>query len=41
MDEALSLLVWERAGHRCEYCQLHQDDSRITFEVDCAHLNKR
>jgi hypothetical protein len=34
MDEALSQLVWERAGHRCEYCQLHQNDSRITFEVD-------
>jgi len=24
MDEALSQLVWENAGHRCEYCQLHQ-----------------
>jgi hypothetical protein len=34
MDEALSQLIWEHAGHWCEYCQLHQDDSRSTFEVD-------
>ena len=26
MDAATSKLVWDRAGHRCEYCRLHQDD---------------
>jgi hypothetical protein len=34
MDEALAALVWERAGHRCEYCRLHQDHSWLTFEID-------
>jgi hypothetical protein len=34
MDETLVELVWERAGHRCEYCQLHQDHSWLTFEID-------
>jgi hypothetical protein len=34
MDESLAKLVWERAGRLCEYCQLHQDYSRITFEID-------
>jgi hypothetical protein len=34
MDEALVQLVWERAGNRCEYCHLHQDHSRLTFEID-------
>jgi hypothetical protein len=26
MDVATRKLVWERAGQRCEYCQLRQDD---------------
>ncbi len=26
MDDALRALVRERAGGRCEYCQLHQDE---------------
>jgi hypothetical protein len=26
MDDALRTFVWERAGGRCEYCQLHQDE---------------
>lgn len=34
MDRALENLVWERAGGRCEYCQLHQDDLDLSFEVD-------
>jgi hypothetical protein len=34
MDEVLSQFVWTRAQHCCEYCQLHQDYSRLTFEID-------
>jgi len=34
MDEELRRLVWRRARGRCEYCQLHQDFSRIPFEID-------
>jgi hypothetical protein len=34
MDDELTHLVWQRAKHRCEYCQLHQDYSRLSFEVD-------
>ncbi len=26
--------VIERAGHCCEYCRLHEDDSFLPFEVD-------
>ena len=29
MDEATRALVRDRAGNRCEYCQLHQDDSPL------------
>jgi len=29
MDAAAKLLVRERASNRCEYCQLHQDDSPL------------
>ena len=29
MDSTLRARVQERAGHRCEYCQLHQDDSPL------------
>ena len=34
MDEPLEELVWERAENRCEYCQLHQHYSLLTFEID-------
>src|SRR5262245_57122764 len=34
MDEALTRLVWERAGSRCEYCLLPHDASVLQFEVD-------
>jgi hypothetical protein len=26
MDATLRAFVRERAGHRCEYCRLHEDD---------------
>lgn len=29
MKQATRTLVRERAGNRCEYCQLHQDDSPL------------
>jgi len=34
MDRALEGLVWERAGHRCEYCQVAQEFDRLPFEID-------
>ena len=34
MEAALTRLVWQRANHRCEYCQLsHEHDDR-PFEID-------
>src|SRR6266436_4526255 len=35
MDESLRAFAWERAGGRCEYCRLHQDDYELlTFHVE-------
>jgi hypothetical protein len=35
MDDALRAFAWERAGGRCEYCRLHQDDYEFqTFHVE-------
>ena len=35
MDAALRALVRERAGHRCEYCRLHEDDAAfLAFHVE-------
>src|SRR4051794_29459007 len=34
MDDALVQLVWQRADAACEYCQLPQAYSTLTFEVD-------
>ena len=35
MNQATRALVWERAGRRCEYCRLHQDDSPLaTLHVE-------
>jgi hypothetical protein len=34
MDEALVRLVWQRARHCCEYCQMPQEYDDATFEVD-------
>ena len=34
MDEALERLIWERAGGRCEYCQLSELDLPLPLEID-------
>jgi hypothetical protein len=34
MDAALTRLVWQRAKHRCEYCQLPQEYDDRPFEID-------
>ncbi len=35
MDAALRAFVWNRAGGRCEYCRLHQDDADfLAFHVE-------
>jgi hypothetical protein len=34
MDESLVRLVWQRAGFRCEYCLMPQEDDTLTFQID-------
>lgn len=34
MKAAIQRLVWRRAGGRCEYCHLHQDDDYFTLHVE-------
>jgi hypothetical protein len=34
MDSSLVELVWQRAGSRCEYCQVSQAHDRVSFEID-------
>jgi hypothetical protein len=35
IDAALRALIRERAGHRCEYCRLHEDDyDVVAFHVE-------
>ncbi len=34
MDAALIRLVWQRAGDRCEYCQMPQAADDATFAID-------
>ena len=34
VERALLELVWQRAGGRCEYCQLSWDTLDLAFEVD-------
>ena len=34
MERRLRELVWQRAGSRCEYCQMHQTHDRLPFEID-------
>ncbi len=34
MEAALQQLVWQRAGSRCEYCQLSQVFTSLSHEVD-------
>src|SRR5437879_584841 len=44
MESDLVELVWQRARCRCEYCQLPQAFSMLTFEIDhiiaCKHDGK-
>ena len=34
MERSLQELIWQRAGHRCEYCQMPQSRDPIPFEID-------
>lgn len=34
MEPELVRLVWHRAQHRCEYCQMPQDLDDTSFEID-------
>jgi hypothetical protein len=34
LPDAIVESVWQRARSRCEYCQLHQDESRLRFHID-------
>jgi hypothetical protein len=34
MDAALVRLVWQRASHCCEYCQMPQEYDQAPFEID-------
>jgi hypothetical protein len=34
MDISLAQFVWQRAGDRCEYCQMPQIYDEIPFEID-------
>ncbi len=34
MERELVELVWRRAGGRCEYCQVSQEDLELPFEID-------
>lgn len=34
MNRAMEERVWQRAGHRCEYCQVAQEHDRLPFEID-------
>jgi len=40
IPETLRYLVGERAGGRCEYCRLHEDDTFFTHEVDHIYAEK-
>jgi HNH endonuclease len=34
MERSLQRLIWQRAGDRCEYCQVPQERDRLPFEID-------
>jgi hypothetical protein len=34
MERTLEELIWERARHRCEYCQMPLEYELTTFEID-------
>ena len=40
MNERTKALVRERAGHRCEFCQLHQEDSPLAA-LHVEHLRPK
>ena len=40
MDAATRQFVWERAGHRCEYCRLHQEHEPF-FRFHIEHIIAR
>jgi HNH endonuclease len=40
IPEALRRLVAARAGGRCEYCRLHEDDTFFIHEVDHIYAEK-
>jgi hypothetical protein len=40
VTEAVRRFVRERAGHQCEYCQLHQDDSPLAA-LHIEHIRPR
>jgi hypothetical protein len=40
IDERTRSLVWQRAGQRCEYCRLHQDDDPL-FVFHVEHIVAR
>jgi len=34
MNAATRRLVRQRAGRRCEYCRIHEDDEPFTFHIE-------
>jgi 5-methylcytosine-specific restriction endonuclease McrA len=34
MERSMQELVWQRAGHRCEYCRMPQSCDPLPFEID-------
>jgi hypothetical protein len=34
MERALEQFVWRRAGERCEYCRLSQEEIELRFQID-------
>ncbi len=39
MTSSLVRSVWERAGHRCEYCHIPHPQYRLPFQID--HIRAR
>jgi hypothetical protein len=37
MDALTRELVWSRAGHRCEYCRIHQEDEPF-YRLHVEHI---
>jgi 5-methylcytosine-specific restriction endonuclease McrA len=34
MESVLEELVWQRANHHCEYCQVPREFDRLPIEID-------